>query len=90
MQDNEPLIVVLLTEPIESSAVRDFLALAVAGPYTTADRSRNTNTKTDRSTYDEESDDDLDPQPLLAGQALEEIAALFALVVLSLVEHSLP
>ena len=84
------MTVLLLTEPVESSAMRDLLALAVTSPYTTTDSPRDTYTKTDRSANDEERDDDLDPQPLLAGQALEEVATLLALVVPSLVEHSLP
>lgn len=88
--DNVPVTVLLLLELNESSVVRDLLALAVAGPYTTAYGSRDAYTKADCSAHDEESDDDLKPKPLLAGQALEEVAALLALVVLSLVEYSLP
>jgi len=57
----EPATVLLQTEPVKSSVVWDLLALAVAGPYTTTDCSRDTDTKTNRCAYDEESDDDLSP-----------------------------
>ena len=58
---DEPATVLLQTEPLNSSVVWDLLALAVAGPYTTANCSRDTDTKTDRCAYDEESNDDLNP-----------------------------
>jgi len=57
----EPATVLLQTEPVKSSVVWDLLALAVAGPYATAECSRDTDTKTNCCAYDKESDDDLGP-----------------------------
>lgn len=61
MRENKPVTVLLQTEPMKGSVVRNLLAPAVAGPDTTTDSSRDADTKTNCGSYDEESDDDLSP-----------------------------
>lgn len=71
------------------SVVWNLLALALAGPDTAADCARDAHAQADGGGNDEESNDDLSPQPLLAGQVLEQVAAALALVDLPLVHDGL-
>jgi hypothetical protein len=69
--------------------VWDLGALALAGPDSTADSTRNAHAQAHGRSDDDESDDDLSPQPLLVGQVLEQVAAARALVCLPLVQDGL-
>lgn len=80
----------LLVMPLSSSVVWNFLALALASPDSAADSARDAHAQAHCRGNDEESNDDLSPQPLLAGQVLEQIAAAGALVDLPLVHDGLP
>jgi hypothetical protein len=71
------------------SVVRDLLVLALASPDAAADCARDAHAQTHRRRNDDKSDDDLNPQPLLACQILEQVAAAGALVRLPLVDDSL-
>jgi hypothetical protein len=71
------------------SVVRNLLVPALTGPDTSAHGARDSHAQTDGGSDDDESNDDLSPQSLLAGQVLEQVAALRALVCLPLVHDSL-
>jgi hypothetical protein len=69
--------------------LRNLLALAIARPHAATDGARDAHAQAHRRGHDDKSDDDLSPQPLLAGQVLEQIAAARALVRLPLVHDGL-